>query len=70
MERLANSIQQLWKQRIRDGDDDLPFPKASVIPSQQLHNYDTVYSSQFLDWVASIHKELESRKGSRYGSGG
>ena len=69
MDRIANSIQQLWKQRVRDGDDSLPYMKVDVVPSKQLDSYDTIYSTQFLDWVACIHKELVARKVSRYGSG-
>jgi predicted metalloprotease with PDZ domain len=68
MDQLADSIQQLFKQRIRSGDR-LPFPNAEAIPTRQLVIGDEVYASQFLDWVASLHRELKMRTVSRYAQG-
>jgi len=66
MDKIADSVQQLFKARWR-ANDHLPLPPASVIPTQQLTHYDDIMSSQFLDWVATIHKTLKAREGGRYG---
>jgi len=65
MDRLADSIQQLFKQRIRSGDK-LPFPDGAAMPSRQLAGGDEIYASQFLDWVAMLHKELKGRMATKY----
>jgi hypothetical protein len=66
MDRLADSIQQLFKQRVKTGERDLPWPDEDLIPSRQLIEYECIYSSQFLGWVAALHKELKQRMVSRY----
>ncbi|MEM0344087.1 MAG: hypothetical protein QXU73_07585 [Thermoplasmata archaeon] len=66
MDQLADSIQQLFKQRIRSGDR-LPYPSPAAMPTRQLATGDEVYASQFLDWVATLHKELKARTATRYG---
>ena len=67
MDQLADSVQQLFKQRRRDGDDKLPLPAADVVPTLQVHQYDDITTKQFLSWVAVLHKVLKDRTGSRYG---
>jgi len=66
MDRLADSIQQLFKARRRAGDL-LPLPSPDLIPTLQLTQYEDISSSQFLDWVALLHKTLKAREGGRYG---
>lgn len=69
MDQLADSIQQLFKQRVKGGEEGLPFPDEEMIPSRQLVDEECIYSSQFLGWVAALHRELKSRTVSRYASG-
>lgn len=67
MNQLADSIQQLFKQRRMEGDTTLPLPKKSSIPTKQLRRGDEIYASQFLGWVSVLHKELKSRTATKYG---
>lgn len=67
MDQLADSIQQLFKERIRSGEGGLPWPPAEMIPTKQVAKYESIYASQFLGWVAMIHKELKLRTATRYG---
>jgi hypothetical protein len=69
MDQLSDSIQQLFKQRKREGDAALQWPSEETVPSKQLEVGDDIYASQFLGWVSVLHKELKSRTVSRYGSG-
>lgn len=69
MDQLADSIQQLFKMRVKSGETGLPFPAAETVPTKQLEDYGTIYSSQFLGWVAMLHKTLKERTVSRYASG-
>jgi hypothetical protein len=66
MAQLADSIQQMFKQRVQSGDDTLPWPDGILIPTKQLVDYDQIYASQFLTWIAALHKELNQRTVSRY----
>jgi hypothetical protein len=68
MSQLADSIQQMFKQRVQAGDDTLPWPDELLIPTKQLTEYDEIYASQFLTWIAALHKALNLRTASRYGS--
>ena len=68
MAQLADSIQQLFKQRIQSGDGSLPWPDENLIPTRQLLEYDEIYASQFLTWIAALHKVLNLRTASRYGT--
>jgi hypothetical protein len=68
MNQLADSIQQLFKQRKRDGDLTLPYPDEELMPTMQLLERDEVYAQQFLPWVSAIHKVLKARMASRYGT--
>lgn len=68
MAQLADSIQQMFKQRVQAGDDTLPWPDETMIPTKQLVEYDEIYASQFLTWVATLHKQLNQRTASRYGT--
>lgn len=66
MSQLADSIQQMFKQRIQAGDSTLPWPDENMIPTRQLLEYDEIYASQFLTWIATLHKALNLRTASRY----
>lgn len=66
--QLADSIQQLFKQRKKDGDLTLPYPDEELMPTLQLLESDDIYAQQFLPWVSEIHKVLKARTASRYGS--
>lgn len=66
MAQLADSIQQLFKQRKRDGDSNLPYPEGQLMPTLQLLESDQIYGQQFLPWISSLHKELKSRTATRY----
>ena len=67
MDQLADSIQQLFKQRRRDGDHLLPLPEMDLVPTRQVLEYDDITTKQFLAWTAKLHKVLKDRTGGRYG---